>query len=221
MAKVYNDLTDYSKTIEKINSNSVKILLSLNDETNIAIENNFINITYSEFFEKLKEKLVGYTDIQNKWYIYLIEFMKNLEGFEVERDMEIEINEWVKKNQEEIKKFYEILNIAKTNLNKKANEYGSLLEEKVTKNNKIKYWNGDYIQITAYVPLEIGCNLDANLTVDGWKLGVYLWKKSNQLKIRQALNENGYKIKEEENGHIWLYKFDYDCLIDKVVERAI
>ena len=56
MAQVYNDLDDYYKTIDKLNKNSVKVLLSLHNETETATKNKFINITYNEFFEKLMIK---------------------------------------------------------------------------------------------------------------------------------------------------------------------
>lgn len=220
MAEVYNDLTDYANTLEKLNNNAVKILLSLQDASNIAKENGFINITYSELFNKLRLNLLDYVDTQNKWYIYLIDFMKNLEGYKVEKGMEENINEWVKNHHEEINSFYELLNVVKNNMDSKINEYGTLLEE-MSPRYKVKYWHDSDVQVGAYITFgRLGCNLDVVLTVEGWKLGLNLWKKSTQTKIKQALRENDYSILEEIDGHIYLYKLDYNYSIVDVVSKA-
>ena len=44
-------MTDYADTIEKINPNAYRIILSIRDETQIAKQNNYINVTYSKLFE--------------------------------------------------------------------------------------------------------------------------------------------------------------------------
>lgn len=220
MAQVYNDLDDYYKTIDKLNKNSVKILLSLHNETEIAEKNKFINITYNEFFEKLMKNLSNYNNETNKWYIYLLDFIKNLKGIEVEKNMESIINEWIKYHQEDINNFYELLNIARRSIDNKINEYGVLLEEK--SNYKVKYWHDNDVQTGAYILLNgLGCNIDAVLTAEEWKLGLNIWKKMNQLKIKQALIENGFKIIEEANTHIYLLKLDYNCPVDEVVKQAL
>lgn len=219
-AEVNNDLNDYSNTLDKLNNNNVKIILSLRDESNIANENDFINITYSELFNKLRNNLIDYADTQNKWYIYLVDFMNNLEGFKVEKDMEKNINEWVKKHQEDINNFYELLNVAKNNIDSKINEYGYLLEE-MSPRYRVKYWHDSDVQAGAFIAMgSLGCNLDALLTAEGWKLGLNLWKKLNQIKIKQALRENEKDILEETDGHIYLYNFDYNCSIIDVVNKA-
>ena len=220
MAQVYNDLYDYYKTIDKLNKNSVKVLLSLHNETETATKNKFINITYNEFFEKLMINLSNYNDKTNKWYIYLLDFIRNLKGIEVEKNMESIINEWIKNHQKDINNFYELLNIAKSSIDNKLNEYGTLLEEK--SNYKVKYWNDSDVQSGAYILLNgLGCNLDVILTMEGWKLGLNIWKKMNQLKIKQALIENDFKIIEEIDTHIYLLKLEYSCQIDEVVKQAL
>ena len=94
-ASVYNDLEDYAKTLNKLNNNSIKLLLSVHQELRNTTHNDFINITYSEFFKQLKQDLKSYKQIENKWYIYLIDFINNIEGFEVEKGMELEITNWI------------------------------------------------------------------------------------------------------------------------------
>jgi len=217
MASLYNDLEDYAKTLEKINPNAVKIVLSLQDESSKELKGGFINVTYREFFQHLKQEL---TPRNNKWYVYLIDFIKNLEGVGDESEVEVKINEWIKGHKEDINKLNEILNVAKNNMMKKASEYGTMLEGKIESQYKVKYAKEEMIEITSYIVFDIGCNLDAKLTIDGWKIGVFLWKKMNQMKIKQTLKENGYDSLEEENNHIWLFQFDYDTPIEQIVNVA-
>ena len=180
-ARLYNDLEDYSNTLDKLNKNNIKIVLSVKDETKTTSGTNFINITYKQFFSSLKEKLLQYKEVDNKWYIYLIDFIKNIEGYEVEKTMEVELNEWIKNHEQDINNFYELLKVVKGGMNKKISEYGNLLEEKISSRYKVKYWQDSEVQLGAYILLGgIGANLDALLTIDGWKLGINIWKKTNK-----------------------------------------
>lgn len=45
-ASVYNDLDDYAKTLNNLNNNSIKLLLSVYPELKNTVGNDFINITY-------------------------------------------------------------------------------------------------------------------------------------------------------------------------------
>lgn len=82
-ATVYNDLEDYAKTIESLNDNTYKLILSLRDETTIANDYGYINVTYEKFIDNLKELTKPVWDSSNKWHIFLQEFittMENLKG---------------------------------------------------------------------------------------------------------------------------------------------
>lgn len=220
MAPVYNDLKDYANTLDDINKNSVKVILSLHDEHEIGNKNGFINITYNEFLNNLNEKLAEYNKKENKWYIYLVDFIKTIEGYKVEKEMETEVNKWVKENKEEINDFFKLFDIYKNNLVEKSDEYVRLMEKKIT-NCKIKSWTGDNFGVTRYIVLDLGCNLDVCLDVNGWRIAVFMWKKSKQSAIKSSLIEKGYNIIEEENSHVWLYKFDYDCNVEEIVNKSV
>ena len=218
-ASVYNDLEDYAKTLNKLNNNSIKILLSLHKEN--IIQSDFINVTYSDYLKQLKSDLSSYPHKENKWYIYLIDFINNLKDFEVEKEMEQEINNWINAHKQEIKEFKKILNVGQNNINKKLNEYENILKNKISNLHNVKYYNsGEEISSTAYIVFDSGCNLDAKLDTTGWTLGIFIWKKSSQFKIKEILNNKGMKY-VEESGHLWVYKLDYDVEIEKVVDKAI
>lgn len=109
-SSVYNDLEDYANTIEEINQNNYKIILSLKDESDSAIHSNYINVTYKRLFENVKEMLEQEADKSNKWYLYLKEFIQTIENLEnKERFMERKVIEWAKNYTEEIENINEFL----------------------------------------------------------------------------------------------------------------
>ena len=218
-AGVYNDLEDYATTLEKLNKRNLKILLSLKDETEIAEQAKFTNILYSEFFEILKNKLKNYKNKKNKWYVYLIDFIKNMEGYKMEKYMESKIYNWIKNNKDGINDFLKIIEISKKSIQEKAREYSSLFEDKLSNQNKIKFWNGEDLSTTCYAFFDIGCNLDVKLDIDGWKIGIFVWKKAHQLKIKEMLNQSGFSF-DEENNHLWLFEYDYNCDTQIIVEKT-
>lgn len=83
-ALVYNDLDDYAETIESINEKAYKIILSLNDESDIAERNGYINVTYDKFTNNIKELTKQVWDNGNKWHIFLNEFIKTIENLKGE-----------------------------------------------------------------------------------------------------------------------------------------
>ena len=220
-ASVYNDLEDYAKTLNKLNNNSIKLLLSVHQELRNTTHNDFINITYSEFFKQLKQDLKSYKQIENKWYIYLIDFINNIEGFEVEKGMELEITNWINEHKEDIKEFKKLLNIAQDNIKKKLEEYSRAFEEKLSGKYNIKYYNGeDEISTTAYIVFDAGYNLDIKLNTENWEIGIFVWKKASQFKIKEILNRNNIEY-IEENGHLWLYKLNYDTPVEDITNKSI
>ena len=223
MADVTNNLKDYANTLEKINSNAVKILLSLYDESIIAKENDFINITYSELFYKIRLNLKDYVDIQNKWYIYLTDFMKNLEGDKIDKDMEEIIKEWIKIHQEEINEFYELLNLGGFNLDEKMEEY----IKKMSLHYKVGKWNDREVPSGAYILFgNLGYNLDVVLSASGWKVRLNLWKNQKRMQIKRVLQEKNYNILREEqakgrNYYVYLYEFDYNYSVDELISKVL
>lgn len=85
--------------------------------------------------------------------------------------------------------------------------------------NKIKFWNGEDLSTTCYAVFDIGCNLDVKLDIDGWKIGIFVWKKAHQLKIKEMLNQSGFSF-DEENNHLWLFEYNYNCDTQIIVEKA-
>lgn len=220
-ADVYNDLEDYSNTIDILNKNSFKILLTLHEENKIALNRGWINITYKELFKEIKTNIKDYKNYQNKWYVFLKDFLENLEGVEIKENMELDLNNWINNHKDEIKDFNNLLNIAKENINNKINIYTDIFEEAINKESKIKYYYGEQdISTTAYIVFDSGYNLDVKLSTENWNIGIFIWKKSSQLKIRQMLNENDIQY-IEENNHLWLKSYEYTIDINQIISDAL
>lgn len=218
-AYVYNDLNDYANTLNKLNTKSIKILLSLHNNAKVVENTEFINITYQEYFNQLKEDLSKFQENNNKWYIFLEEFIKNLENFEGELEMEEEIINWLKENKKEIDEFDKIREIACKSIEKKLEELKLLLEDRL-KVNYIKIWKGDFNK-TCYIDSPYKYHVDAKLIPEGWRIGLFTWSRTNGNRIKQIVENSNYNIIEDDENHRWLYQFDYKTSIEEILNKVI
>nr|WP_321485561.1 PD-(D/E)XK nuclease family protein [uncultured Draconibacterium sp.] len=86
-ASLYNPLDSYKKRLQEYNiENTIKLVLSVDkitkkEECELIKSNDFIAITYSEFFEILKRNIGGYISTCNqKYLIQLYDFIQTLEN---------------------------------------------------------------------------------------------------------------------------------------------
>lgn len=218
-ASVYNDLNDYANTLNKLNAKSIKILLSLHNNAEVVENTEFINITYQEYFNQLKGDLNKIQDKNNKWYIFLEEFIKNLESFEGELEMEEEIIRWLRENRKEIEEFDKIREIAYKSMEKTQEELKILLEERL-KVNYIKIWKGNN-NVSCYIDSPYKYHADVKLSPNGWKIGIFTWTTSNSNRIKQIISKSNYNILEDDGQHRWLYQFDYKTSIEEILNKVI
>ena len=218
-AEVYNDLTDYANTLNKLNVKSIKILLSLHNNIGAVENTEFINVTYQEYFAQLKKDLNKIQDKNNKWYIFLEEFIKNLESFEGELKMEEEIIRWLRENRKEIEELDKIREIAYKSMEKTQEELKTLLEERL-KVNYIKIWKGNN-NISCYIDSPYKYHADAKLSPDGWKIGIFTWTTTNSNRIKQIILNSNYNIIEDDGKHRWLYTFGYNTPVEEILNKII
>ena len=217
-ASVYNDLEDYSETLNKLNSNSIKVLLSLYDNSSKIDNSEFINITYQEFFRQLKTDLLNNQD-NNKWLIFLKEFIQNLENYEGEVEMEEEVLNWLKDNKEKLEELDKIKEIANKSIERKVNELKSLLENKLAIS-FIRIWKGNN-EMVCYIDSPKKYHIDANLTPAGWKVGLFAWTVGKNNEIQQILRNSNYDLIEDDGSHRILYKYDFNTSLDVIIEKVI
>ncbi len=217
-ASVYNDLEDYSATLNKLNRNSIKVLLSLYDNSNNTENSEFINITYQEFLNQLKMDLLDYTD-NNKWIIFLKEFIQNLENYEGEAEMEEEILNWLKDNKERIDELDKLREIANKSIEKKVEQVKALLEEKL-KDENIKIWKGNN-EMVCYIDSRKKYHVDAKLTPEGWKVGLFAWTVSKNNEIQQVIRNSNYDLIEDDGSHRILCKYEFNTSLDVIIDKVI
>lgn len=218
-ASVYNDLEDYANTLNKLNKNSIKILLSVNDNSKKILDTEFINITYNELFNQLNSDLEEYQNKDNKWYIFIKEFIKNLENYEGGLEMEEEILNWLKINKTKIDDLDKLRESATRSIERKEEKLKTLLEEKL-KVNFIKIWKGN-MEVACYIDSPYKYHVDATLNPDGWKIGVFTWLVVKNNLIKQILLNSKYNITEDDGNHRWLFKFDYNTSIEEIMNKVI
>ena len=218
-ASVYNDLEDYAATLNKLNKNSIKVLLSLHDNSNIINKSEFVNVTYQEFFKQLKTDLIDYQNKNNKWLIFLNEFISSLENYEGVVEVEEEILKWLKKNKDIIKEFDNMRKEVDKSLEKKLEELKSNLEDKLKVDN-IKIWKG-INEMGCYIDSPKKYHVDANLTPEGWKVGLFSWSVSKSNEILQMIRNSNYNLVEDDGSHRVLYQYDVNTSIDIILEKVI
>ena len=218
-ASVYNDLIDYANTLNKLSKNSVKILLSLHNNLNETTNTEFINITYHELFNQLNIDLENYQDKDNKWYIFIKEFIKNLENYEGGLEMEEEILNWLKSNKTKIEELDKIREIGTKSIEKKELELKALLEERL-KVDFIKIWKGN-TEMSCYIDSPYKYHVDATLNPEGWKIGLFTWSVMKNNKVKQIILNSNYNIIEDDGNHRWLFKYDYNISIEEILEKVI
>ena len=219
-ASLYNDLSDYSKTIDNLKGNKTfKIVLSLYNNDKNVHNTDFINITYKDFFDRLKLSLENCKDEKNKWYIFLQEFIKNLEGYKGDMEMEKEIIEWMKQHQDEINEFNKIKCIVDKNIENKTNDLKKIIETKLSSNN-IKTWGKD-LEKGCYINSTNKYNIDATLSYTEWKLGIFTWVKTNSGYIKQIIMNSNYNLIEDDGNHRWLFKYEYNEDLNVISDKFI
>ena len=113
-ADLYNDLRDYSKTIDDLAKGqslpSFKIVLS---KFQTPTSNGFDNVTYSELIKTIRGNMGDYTDYADtKYLIFLLDFLKNIENNINSLGMSdnLEVINFLKNNKEKISKLLDYHN---------------------------------------------------------------------------------------------------------------
>ena len=126
-----NDLDDYSRSIDewaKPNTlDATKIILSIRNEGDST---GFINVTYENYWQKIKENLGSYvTTSSQKWVLYLIDFMSTIEKLNG-GNMEIDKNDqFFIENEERVNSLINARNKFISKLNGKVRELSDLIQK--------------------------------------------------------------------------------------------
>lgn len=235
-SSVYNDLSDYAETIESINPKAYKILLSLSEETESAQKANFINVTYKMLLNNLKTKFGTIMKYENKWHVYMGDFIKNIENLYNERKiiMNQEVQEWVNQNQEEINYMYKFLMELKMEMNEKTTKMKNILEELIANYEFVDYiwiWNKNGVQdenlklftICVIEMKKYKMAIDNYIGPEGWKIDIVFRGKNGYESMKNKLsndltarNINHYSV---DINHLRIEELKYDVEYEKIVEK--
>lgn len=168
--------------------NIIEILLSIDereDKNSDKLGYHFVNIKYSEFFSKLRNNIGTYiTDANEKWVIFMKEFINNItniqEGYNMEIDKELQ-QQYVDNNNN----IQHFLNVILNDYNEKADFFVELfktIKEKDTRD-ILKSLKTD--RLSHYLISGIG-GIFIQLN-DNIELGAYYDRENNPEKIKFGL----------------------------------
>ncbi|WP_284653289.1 PD-(D/E)XK nuclease family protein [Flavobacterium terrisoli] len=139
---LHNDLNHYEKTINDSYFSKTKkffVVLSIKTE---KTKGSFCNVTYESFFTKLKQNLGNYAVNANNQYItYLLDFIKSIENHYTVEDINIEMFNFIVKNEEAIN----ALNQESNNINNRLIDVVKKLLQQIEYTNEFHHqkwiWN--------------------------------------------------------------------------------
>ncbi len=180
-----NDLDNYSKTIDDWaipnQLDTVKIVLSIRNE---STQFGFTNVTYEEYWAKIKENLGSYiTTSSQKWLLYLVDFMSAIEKLSGE-SMEIEKNDqFFIENEERVNSLINARNKFISKLNGKVRELADLIQKPDDCERQWIYAKSCLVHDYNFSGNSIA--FDLYITPQGWELQLF----GRNAKPREYLNE--------------------------------
>ena len=233
---LHNDLNDYSKTIESncLNSETpVMIILSLNKITNqedlsSMTKNGFVNVTYLEFFSKIKKHLGDYIGAGEKIYInHLLDFIKSIENLTPNTMENKKLWQFFKNNLEPIRELTDSFSEYRKFLNDKIYQLQQAVPEKQFAPNSEKQWiYSKNCLVHDYYIGQYFIAIDVISDIDGWVIKIFGRNgDSNNFLFNQMCIQDKFLPKPIENyrdGERLIYKqFDTDVETHIVAESLI
>lgn len=233
---LHNDLTDYRNTVKSLCRNSEKpacIVLSLNkltsDEDLEKVDaNDFVNITYEQFFQNVKRNIGEHLDSSNISYIiHLTDFMKSIENLTSKTMENRELWTFFKKNLETIQDLVESFGEYKKFIAQKINQLNDFIPKEefapladkqwVYKESFLLVLVHDYT-LNAKYKLAIDTTIDAN----GWQIQLFGRDiHSSGFIFNELCNEKDFLPqffeRYEEGGKLTYKWFNNDTDISSVV----
>lgn len=203
---VHNDLKDYSKTVRQFAKaeelEQVDILLTLFDEHVVAEKNNFVNITYSQLFDRVRKNIGEYLErVDNTWLTYAKDFMFTIEGL-LEKEsinMDKEFARFLYDNSSNLTDLMYKLDFHKRELKKETEKICGLLElDAILKEHKYSvFCYNTKISVYSCVCIDIVrpdnriLTVETFVDIEGWHVTIFdrKGKESGKKEIQRRLKE--------------------------------
>ena len=152
-AGLYNPLDIYKNRIALYHENIFCILLSLKpisskDELNLLKANNFKNLTYSEFFGRIKYNLGNYiNECNSKYLIFLTDFIQTIENMNGQNILNPLLSNFFYDNSERIENLIDLFNEYNRRTTTIINERITCILENISEITKVTWslWEGFYL----------------------------------------------------------------------------
>lgn len=181
---LHNDLTDYKNTVESFCYNSRKpvcIVLSLNKLTsNEDIEkintNDFVNVTYEQVFQNIKQNIGEHLNSSNISYLnHLTDFIKSIENL-TPRTMENKaLWTFFKNNSETIQELTDSFSEYKNSLSQKIYQLKDTLPQNEFAPTVDKQWIYEGFCLVHDYTINSKCKLavDTYININGWEIHLF------------------------------------------------
>lgn len=228
---VYNDLEDYSNYVDTNakGREKIKILLSLyKSEAHKLSAFGFKNILYAELFGKLEEIIGRYIlNANNKYLIYLFDFIKTIQRLEKGTVMNKEFIRFLSDNENEINRLLVETSNVRKELRRKLKELSELINIEKYKNVRLEYYKELFGELydELFYDIKISDNLtiyiDVILSPSGWYFEINP-KKNSQSKFEDFIrNKNIQLIDSYEKGRKRISEtYEYDESLE-VIARTL
>lgn len=208
-ATLFNDLNDYSNTIENLakpqNLAAYKILLSKNRNT---VSHGFVNIIYSDLIKNIKKNIGNFTAYSDtKYVIFLFDFLKNIENNINSQSMidNLEVINFFHNNIEKVNRLLGFHKKINSDLVQKLNAINSAVNQDeiktiIAKLNKQTQFGGpgrftwQGAQLIKYNVVVNDISMFFQVAISDYKLVSYYWFSNEKYHyITNKLEEKGIK----------------------------
>lgn len=231
---LHNDLTDYKNTVKSFCYNSKKpvcIVLSLNKLTsNEDIEkintNDFVNVTYEQFFQNIKQNIGGHLNSSNISYInHLTDFMKSIENLTPKTMENKALWTFFKNNSETIQELTDSFSEYKNSLFQKIYQLNDTLPQNKFAPTVARQWiyAGSRLVHDYTINSKYKLAVDTCININGWEIQLFGRNShSTDFIFNVMCKDNDFLPKPfesyERNGRLIYQRFDTDTDISTVAK---
>ncbi|MEL7568933.1 MAG: PD-(D/E)XK nuclease family protein [Eubacteriaceae bacterium] len=226
---VQNNLEEYEERIKKEakakGQKNINIILSLRDESKIATNYKYINVTYDTLFDRVKKNMGEYIEeANNSWIIYLKDFMKTILNLKGGVDgMNEDMLNFIHKNSKDLGSLLWECNEIKKILTIKTKELSQFIDlDKYENEFKLSTWLYNpkvYVTSSFVIDLQekndLVSTVEAKLNACGWQIGYFNRKggvdirKRIEAKLKELGISYSYFNKEENSESKFVVLKDY------------
>lgn len=232
---LHNDLTDYNNTINSYCFNTKKpicIVLSLNkltspDDLTKIRENNFINISYEQVFQKVKNEIGKHLSGNNLNYTYhLTDFIKSIENLTPKNMENKTLWSFFKNNNEAIQELTTSFTEFKNSFYQKIYQLNDALPQIEFAPLVDKQWIYDgYCLVHDYtIEGKYKIAIDTYAEISGWEIQIFARNnQSSEYLFNTMCKDNDFLPKPvesyERKERLIYQKFDADTEISIIAEN--